>query len=112
METKDIVQNSVKFVKSIEPSLCELCGQKNTHRNWCNSCYAKLFQEQAVNWTSGNHDVDEFILQAQIDAKSHFEVIEWIPYENFSNIQYLAKGGYGEVYLANWDEDKRIFGRA
>ncbi|RGB38588.1 kinase-like domain-containing protein [Rhizophagus diaphanus] len=104
METKNIVQNSVKFVKSIEPGLCKLCGQKNTHRNWCNSCYAKIFKEQAVNWTSGNHDVDEFILQAQIDAKSYFELIEWIPYENFSNIQYLAKGGYGEVYLAYWDE--------
>lgn len=101
METKDIVQNSAE---SIEYGLCKLCGQINTHRDWCNSCYAKLFQEQAVNWTSGNPDVDEFILQAQIDAKSYFKVIEWIPYEKFSKIQFLAKGGYGEVYSAYWDE--------
>ncbi|GBC04866.1 hypothetical protein RclHR1_05900013 [Rhizophagus clarus] len=88
----------------IRPGICKECNQTNTYRNWCNSCNAKHFQEQSVNWTSGNPDVDEFILQAQIGAKDHFKVIEWIPYEKFSNIKYLSKGGYGEVYFAIWDE--------
>jgi hypothetical protein len=106
------VQDNAKYIEPDQESpeerrkkygLCK-CGQINTHRNWCNSCCAKHFQEQSVNWTSGNHDVDEFILQTQIEAKSYFKVLEWIPYEKFSDIKYLSKGGYGEVYSAIWDE--------
>ena len=28
--------------------------------------------------------------------------LEWIPYNRFYNIEYIAKGGFGKVYRANW----------
>ncbi|CAB4481028.1 unnamed protein product [Rhizophagus irregularis] len=29
-------------------------------------------------------------------------IIEWIPYNNLKNIKYLTKGGYSEIYTAEW----------
>src|SRR6266498_6133 len=28
--------------------------------------------------------------------------LEWISYDRFSNIKYIAKGGFSTVYRANW----------
>ncbi|GET57577.1 kinase-like domain-containing protein [Rhizophagus irregularis DAOM 181602=DAOM 197198] len=30
------------------------------------------------------------------------KVLEWIPYNRFNDIEYIAKGGFGKVYRANW----------
>ncbi|GBC05952.1 hypothetical protein RclHR1_06520008 [Rhizophagus clarus] len=57
------------------------------------------------NWTSGNHNVDKFIQDTQRSAHTIYEiknVIEWIPNDRFCNIEYIAKGGFGKVYKANW----------
>jgi hypothetical protein len=36
-----------------------------------------------------------------LEANNTGELIQWIPYENFTNIEYLAEGGFGKVYKAN-----------
>ncbi len=85
--------------------LCKECMQPNTGGNlwkWCQSCNAKKFERNFENWTSGNHDIDEFIKKTQLKAKNEYEVIEWIEYDKFKNIEYLAKGGSGIIYKANW----------
>ena len=81
--------------------LCKECKQPNTghylsdcYRGWCQPCNAKHFQQNFQNWTSGNHDVDEFIQNAQLKAKNHREVLEWIDYYRFGNVENLAKGIY------------------
>ncbi|CAB4492124.1 unnamed protein product [Rhizophagus irregularis] len=33
-------------------------------------------------------------------------IIEWIPYSNLININYLAKGGYSEIYTSEWIHGK------
>src|SRR5687768_11661818 len=50
--------------------LCKECKHLKTHSNtWCNTCYAKYFQQNFKNWTSGNHEVDKVIQKAQLSAK-------------------------------------------
>jgi hypothetical protein len=29
-------------------------------------------------------------------------IVEWIPYNNLQNINYLTKGGCSEIYTADW----------
>ena len=82
--------------------ICEECNQPNTGYKWCNSCNAKRFQQNFENWTSGNDNIDKFIQQTQLSAAWYNKVIEWIPYDRFCNIEYIAKGGFGKVYKANW----------
>src|SRR5271169_5646054 len=81
---------------------CKECNKKNTGYEWCNACNAKHFQQNFKNWTSGNDDIDKFIQDAQLSAEHSFQVLEWIPYNRFYDINYIAKGGFGKVYRANW----------
>src|ERR1700722_15237113 len=81
--------------------LCKECKQPNTDYYWCTSCNGKRFQQNFQNWTSGNHDIDELIQRTQLDTKN---LLEWIEYDRFENIEYLAKGGFGTTYKAIWKD--------
>src|ERR1051326_1111716 len=80
--------------------LCYKCSQPNTGKFWCQSCKSKHFQQDFNKWTSGNREIDEFIQNFQLNATCREEVLEWIPYEKFRNVKYLAKGGFGTVHKA------------
>ena len=86
--------------------LCKECSQPNTgnygHYDWCQSCNSKHFQQDFNKWTSGNKEIDEFIQKFQLNATCWQGVLEWIPYEQFIDIKYLAKGGFGTVHKAFW----------
>src|ERR1051325_7684985 len=73
--------------------LCEKCKHpKNNYYSWCRICN---FQQNFKNWTSGNQDVDKFIQKTQLKARYDKEALEWIEYDKFENVEYLAKGGFG-----------------
>ena len=84
--------------------LCKECKQPNTGYKWCQPCNGKRFQQNFQNWSSGNNDIDKFIQKTQLSAKSYKQVIEWIEYDRFENIEYLAKGGFGTTYKATWKD--------
>jgi hypothetical protein len=70
----------------------------------CNCiCNATYFQRDFESWTSGNNDIDKFIQDTQLSAHNKASsALEWIPYNRFDNIEYIARGGFGKVYKANW----------
>ncbi|POG81951.1 uncharacterized protein OCT59_009488 [Rhizophagus irregularis] len=86
-----------------ENGLCYECKQPNTGDYYCQACNSKRFQQNFKNWTSGNHDVDEFIQKAQLKAKKESQAIEWIEYDKFEDVKYLAKGGFGTIFKAIWN---------
>jgi hypothetical protein len=66
----------------------------------CNSIH---FQYNFNNWTSSNYGIDKFIQDTQLLTHDNVKcALEWIPYDRFNNINYIAKGGFGKVYRANW----------
>ena len=79
--------------------LCEECNQEYTGVDWCFACNAKHFQHFQQNfekWSSGNVDIDKFIQDTQLSANKRFKALEWIPYDRFYDIEYIAKGGFGK----------------
>jgi hypothetical protein len=82
--------------------LCNNCKQPYTDYRWCQQCNSKQFQQDFLKWTSKNEFVDKFIQDAQLNAKSCYEVLEWIPYNKLSNISYYDKGGFSEIHKAIW----------
>ncbi|EXX57012.1 Cdc15p [Rhizophagus irregularis DAOM 197198w] len=80
--------------------LCKDCKQPKASRNWC-QC---KFQQNFKNWTSGNNEVDKFIQKAQLKANNSKEILEWIEYDRFENVEYLSKGGFGTIYKAIWKD--------
>jgi hypothetical protein len=72
--------------------------------NECKKCYFTCntihFQQNFINWSSGNDNIDKFIQDTQLSAHNTTEeVLEWIPYNKFYNIKYIAEK---KVYKANW----------
>jgi hypothetical protein len=73
---------------------CEECNKT------CNSIY---FQYNFINWTSGNNDIDKFIQSTQLSAHNKVsDALEWIPYNRFYDIKYIAGGESNKMYRANW----------
>jgi hypothetical protein len=62
--------------------------------------FRNYLKENFSNWTSGNYDVDNLIQKCQMKTFAPNKVVEWIPYNNLQNVEYLTKGGYSEIYTA------------
>ncbi|EXX57923.1 Skm1p [Rhizophagus irregularis DAOM 197198w] len=82
--------------------ICETCKQECLATLYCEYCVRNYLKENFSNWTSGNDDIDNLIQKCQMECLGPGYVIEWIPYNNFKNIKYLTKGGFSEIYTADW----------
>ena len=51
-------------------------------------------------WESGNEKIDDFILEMQLSYSG--AIFEWIPYNQFNEINEIGKGGSVTVYSAIW----------
>ncbi|UZO03586.1 uncharacterized protein OCT59_023990 [Rhizophagus irregularis] len=80
--------------------LCKDGKQPKITGAWC-QC---KFQQNFKNWTSGNNEIDKLIQKAQLKAKTSDKILEWIEYDRFENVEYLAKGGFGTIYKAIWKD--------
>ncbi|RHZ84058.1 hypothetical protein Glove_86g61 [Diversispora epigaea] len=63
----------------------------------CFLCTQEHFIHEFKTWSSGNAKIDKIIQVSQINA---YKNLQWIPYDNFQNIEHIADGGYGSVYSA------------
>ncbi len=78
-----------------------------------------MLQQNFFNWISGNEFIDKFIQESQLNAEFNDEILEWIPYNKFKNIEYLNKGGFSIIYKAiwldgpidNWNDDENKWNR-
>ena len=85
-----------------EVESCNECKQPYTGYQWCQQCNTRRFQQDFSKWTSKNEFIDTFIQGAQLNAKNSYEILEWIPYNKLSSINYYDKGGFGEIHKAIW----------
>jgi len=134
-EMQKKIVKSIKKEDGIIPDygLCEVCKKPNTggsvdnpnassqysgsHNDekkeyydvWCQPCNSQHFSQDFDKWTSGNYVIDQFIQKFQLEANNDRQVLEWIPYEKFVNVEFLAEGGFGKVYKAVWT-DRSISG--
>src|SRR5581483_1167034 len=82
--------------------ICENCNQESLATLICEHCIRNYLKAKFSNWTSGNDDIDNLIQECQMKALTPQMIPEWIPYNNLRNIKYLTKGGYSDIYTADW----------
>ncbi|RHZ57529.1 hypothetical protein Glove_386g49 [Diversispora epigaea] len=91
---------STKLDGSNELIKCTKCKKRrpfsSSHK--CKRCNA--MNSQIVD--SGNKNIDDFINETQFSSKREFLI--WVPYENFTNVEYIGKGGFSEIYKATWEQ--------
>src|SRR6185369_16478655 len=80
---------------------CQTCNRYNTHWAWCQSCDPDLLTK---GWTSGNKTLDELIKSTQLKATEYdnYCYLQWIPYNDLTNIEKIGEGGFSTVYKATW----------
>ena len=81
---------------------CKECFQVITEC-LCLSCTRKHFQQDFDKWTSGNKNIDKLIQDVQL-TNDIGDILEWIPYNKFNDIKYIAEGGFAKVYSATWTD--------
>src|SRR3954464_1250726 len=82
--------------------ICENCQDECLATLYCEHCVRNYLVAKFSTWTSGNDDIDNLIQQCQMETFKPDKIIEWIPYNNLQNIEYLTKGGCSEIYTADW----------
>ncbi|POG57699.1 hypothetical protein GLOIN_2v1849122 [Rhizophagus irregularis DAOM 181602=DAOM 197198] len=82
--------------------ICKNCNQKCLATTYCELCVRNYLKAKFSNWTSGNDMINNLIQECQMKTLAPHLIPEWIPYNNFKNIKYLAKGGFSEIYTGNW----------
>src|SRR3954465_12227197 len=82
------------------------CGK---NARWCKPC---LINDLKTNLTSGNEKIDELIQEMQLKIDSCWDrVFEWIPHNQFSDIEEIGRGGFATVYSAIWKDGPLEFNR-
>src|SRR5207244_4516885 len=82
-------------IKLNKEALCEGCKRKEI-RKLAGKC--------------GNEEIAKFLYECRLNRKQyHDDYIQWISFDEFKNIEYLAKGGFREVQQATWiDGDQEV----
>jgi hypothetical protein len=83
---------------------------------WCKECVPCCIIE---GWSSGNHDIDEFIKNTIYNANlRHTSIenysllfLEWVPFERFKKIRQIGVVGFAKVYTAIWIDGQAIYKR-
>ena len=94
----------------LQDKCCDKCGKEYTfgENKWCKPCQMNYLEKNFANWTSGNEEVDNLIREMQLKIKDcdDYEhiIFEWIPYDQFSEIEEIGQGGFAKVYSAIWKD--------
>uniref|UniRef100_U9UP15 Protein kinase domain-containing protein n=1 Tax=Rhizophagus irregularis (strain DAOM 181602 / DAOM 197198 / MUCL 43194) TaxID=747089 RepID=U9UP15_RHIID len=89
---------------------CKNCSDfyTNIKHKWCKPCQinkVNSLKNNIANSTSGNEKIDYFIQEAQLKFESYKDtIVEWIPYNQFSDIKEISKGNFATVYSAIWND--------
>jgi len=115
MPTQTTIKHNRKRKTKI---LCSECNQRRElleeNHHICGVCYkAKL-----VFIPSGNKVIDDFIMHTLTSGSKLAGKMVFVPYNQFKDVKFIAKGGFSEVYKAiwidgpvinNWNKKKQSF---
>ena len=65
----------------------------------CKGCKGKEIEK--LTDKCGNEEIARFLYYDYCKLNDE-KYIRWISFDEFKNIEYLAKGGFGEVHKATW----------
>jgi hypothetical protein len=90
-----------KIVKDEYHKIAQKLKIKLSKRN-----YYYLFHNMKSNLnilkSSGNEVIDDFIEYTQFNRDRQGGELEFVPYDQFKIIQFIAEGGFSEIYKAIW----------
>jgi hypothetical protein len=99
-QPKQAIVNTKKISKH---KRCNECKRiRPFYRNFqicCPCCNIKTILKPEQ---SGNKVIDDFIKYAQTNYVSGYGRLEFVPYDQFKNVEFIAEGGFSKIYKATW----------
>src|ERR1044072_7812208 len=98
---------------------CNSCNKRrkplDKSHHICRICY----KSNVLYKPSGNKIVYDFIKYTQINSHLEIGTMEFVTFDQFKNVEFIAEGGFSKVYKATWtdgciilwDEEKLYFER-
>src|SRR5437764_618778 len=75
----------------------------NVDYKWYKPC--QINELKFTNWTSGDENVDDFIQKMRSKFNIPLDkVFEWIPYNQFNDIEGIGISHIAKVYSATWKD--------
>ncbi|GBC04921.1 hypothetical protein RclHR1_05950005 [Rhizophagus clarus] len=71
--------------------------QRNRKKKICDIC--NKIEIEIVS--SGNEIIDNFIKNT---LSNHGEMFEFVPYDKFKDLEFIAEGGFSKIYKATWTD--------
>jgi hypothetical protein len=90
-------QTTVKKRKSKKCNECKKIRKNLESHQICRICY-----EAKGLKTSGNKVIDDFIKYTQTNYVKKGAKMEFVPHDQFKNIEFIAEGGFSKIYKATW----------
>ena len=95
-----VIQTAQTIIKKRDYKKCNGC--KKTRKileshQICRTCYNAKYLK-----TSGNKIIDDLIKHTQINYVNKAGKMEFVPHEQFKNIEFIAEGGFSKIYKATW----------
>jgi hypothetical protein len=93
--TQTIVESKYKKKK------CNKCKKRkplDERHQICRICY----KMKPIFKPSGNKIIDNFIRYTQINLVTDKGRMEFVPFDQFINIEFIAEGGFSKIYKATW----------
>ncbi|GES81064.1 kinase-like domain-containing protein [Rhizophagus clarus] len=97
-------QSTQTTLKQKQKYINKKCNECNKRRKTfedhqiCRLCY----KSKAVFKSSGS--LDDFIKYTQINNAKNSGKMEFIPYDQFKDIEFIAEGGFSKIYKATWTD--------
>ena len=89
------------FQYQLKKKRCDDCKQvrkpSDENHQICRICYKVGKLE-----LSGNKTIDEFIKYTNVNRAIRRGNMEFVPYDQFKNVEFIAEGGFSQVYKAEW----------
>ena len=100
-----LIQTTQTIVKKRKKKIhCSECNKRriplDESHQICHVCY----KTKAVYKPkpSGNKVIDDFIKHTQINFVKKEGKMEFVPYDQFKDIEFIAEGGFSKIYKATW----------
>jgi hypothetical protein len=98
LKSEKVEQEKKVIINKLNEKLIYIDDELN-RKVLCEGCKKKKIENLIIK--CGNEEMAELLYQSKLNSDNIYYV-RWIPFNEFKNIEYLAKGGFGEVQKAVW----------
>ncbi|CAG8745762.1 27966_t:CDS:1 [Dentiscutata erythropus] len=83
---------------------CEYCDNRVIAITYCENCIRNYLERNFSKWTTENDKIDQLIQECQVNSVSPSDIFEWIPFENFTNLEFREENTFSSLYSATWED--------